>query len=103
MGTSKAGGSWNQMSSLDDTVDEFDKMCLTPKAKTSFCDAPKELRTSIQITPQNRSVSPRAKKTSSKVRSNKSKEAGPGSPVNVRESPSDEADSQQESLHLRLS
>ena len=101
-GTSKAGGSWNTMASLDDTVDEFDQMCLTPKAKTSFSDAPKELRVSIQVTPQTRPVSPRARKISSKVQSNNPRaDLGPTS--NVREAPSDEAESQQESLHLRLS
>ena len=102
-GTSKAGGSWNKLENLDDTVDEFDKMCLTPKAKTSFSDAPKELRVSIQVTPQNRPVSPRARKISSKVQSNKNPKTGLGSTSNTREASSDEVESQQESLHLRLS
>ena len=104
-GTSKAGGSWSKLPSLDDTVDEFDKMCLTPKAKTSFSDAPKNLQISIQITPTQRPVSPRT----SKIRSQNSRSADHRSTSKLGKAIADgddgnsQEESHQGSLHLRLS
>ena len=99
-GTSKAGASWNQMASLDDTLDEFDKMCLTPKAKTSFSAASKSI--SIQVTPQNRPA--RARKISPQIQPSNNQRAGHGSTSSTREAAaSAEVESRQESLHLRLS